>query len=352
MRARLYPASAVERFDVVVVGVGVMGAATGRALAQAGKKVAMLERFQVGHNRGSSHGSARIFRFSYRDPQYVAMAQEALPLWRELEQESGESLLTLTGGIDAGPAVPQHAAALESCGAKFELWLGAEANARFPGLTLPEREPALYSPDTAVIAAERSWRTMVGSAAGAGADVRESTHVTEVIPRSGEAEVIADGVRLSAETVVVTAGAWARGLVAPLGLDLNVVPTRETIAYFRTSAPKVPVLVAWTDPAFYALPTPLGIKAGHHIAGPPADPDEEGTPDPEALARLTQAVTSTFAGVDSQPHLGETCFYTNTADEHFILERHGSVVIGSPCSGHGFKFAPLIGRRLAALCGV
>jgi sarcosine oxidase len=329
-----------------------MGAATGRALAQAGKKVAMLELFRIGHNRGSSHGSARIFRFSYRDPQYVAMAQEALPLWRELEQESGESLLSPTGGIDAGPAVPQHAAALESCGARYELLHGSEINARFPGLTLPDEEPALYQPDTEVIAAERSWRAMVASAAGAGADVRENTQVTEVVRRSDGAEVVADGVRLAADTVVITAGSWARGLLAPLGIDLDVVPTRETVAYFRTSMPRVPVLVAWTDPAFYALPTPQGLKAGHHIAGPPADPDEEGSVDPKALARLTEAVTGTFADVESQPHLAETCFYTNTPDEHFVLERHGPIVVGSPCSGHGFKFAPLIGRRLASLCGV
>jgi sarcosine oxidase len=342
----------VDSFDVVVIGVGVMGAATGRALAKAGKKVAMLERFQIGHNRGSSHGSARIFRFSYRDPQYVAMAQEALPLWRELEQESHETLLTPTGGIDAGPAVPQHAAALESCGARFDLLRGAEVNARFPGLKLPTDEPALYQPDTAVVAAEPSWRAMVGSAVAAGADVRENTQVTEVVQRSGGAEVVANGVRLATETVVVTAGAWARRLLAPVGVDLDVVPTRETVAYFRTSRPKVPVLVAWTDPAFYALPTPQGIKAGHHIAGPPADPDEHGSPDPQAVARLTEGVTATFTDVDPQPHLAETCFYTNTPDEHFVLERHGSVIVGSPCSGHGFKFAPLIGRRLAGLCGV
>jgi monomeric sarcosine oxidase len=347
----LYPASTVESFDVVVVGVGVMGAATGRALARAGKKVAMLERFDIGHNRGSSHGSARIFRFSYRDPQYVAMAQEALPLWRELEHESGGSLLTPTGGIDAGPAVPQHAAALESCGARFELLQGAEVNSRFPGLTLPGDEPALFQPDTAVVAAERSWRAMVTAAVGAGADLWENTRVTEVIPRSGGAEVLAGGARLSAETVVVTAGAWARGLLAPAGIELDVVPTRETVAYFRSATP-VPVLVAWTDPAFYALPTPQGIKAGHHIAGPPADPDEEGSPDPRAVARLSEGVAACFAAVEPEPHLLETCFYTNTPDDHFVLERHGPVVVGSPCSGHGFKFAPLIGARLAGICGV
>jgi sarcosine oxidase len=342
----------METFDVVVIGVGVMGAATGRVLAKAGKKVAMLERFDIGHARGSSHGSARIFRFSYRDPQYVEMAQEALPLWRDLEEETGERLLTATGGIDTGPLVPQHAGALESCGATFELLDGASVNSRFPSLTLPADAKALYQPDAAVIAAERSWRAFVASAVREGADLREHSTVTEVVPSSDGVEVGVDGVRLHAETAVVTAGAWARDLLAPIDIELGVVPTRETVAYFHTSMPDVPVLVAWSDPAFYALPTPLGIKAGHHIAGPPADPDQGGSPDADAVARLSQGIATMFAGVAPEPRLAETCFYTNTPDEHFVLERHGMVVVGSPCSGHGFKFAPLIGRRLADLCGV
>jgi sarcosine oxidase len=341
----------VENFDVIVIGVGVMGAATGRALAKAGKKVAMLERFQIGHHRGSSHGSARIFRFSYRDPQYVFMAQEALPLWRDLEVECGELLISPTGGLDAGPAVPQHAAALESCGATFELLQGGEANARWPGLTLPDDQETLYQPDTGVVAAERSWRAMAGSAVGSGADLRENTQVRELLPGPDGVEVITDDARLHAATAVVTAGAWAKGLLAAVDIDLDVVPTRETVAYFRTEMPRVPVLVAWSDPAFYALPTALGIKAGHHIAGPPANPDEEGSPDDAALTRLAEGVTGMFDGVDPEPHLAETCFYTNTSDEHFVLERHGPVVVGSPCSGHGFKFSPLIGQRLADLCG-
>ena len=185
----------METFDVVVIGVGVMGAATGRALAKAGKKVAMLERFAIGHHRGSSHGSARIFRFSYRDPQYVAMAQEALPLWRDLEDEAGESLLTPTGGIDTGPLVPDHAAALNTCGAKFELLDGATVNSRFPGLTLPAEAEALYQADAAVIAAERSWRALAASAVRAGADLRENSVVTELTLRSDGVEVAANGVR-------------------------------------------------------------------------------------------------------------------------------------------------------------
>jgi monomeric sarcosine oxidase len=343
----------VETFDVAVIGVGVMGAAAGRALATAGKKVAMLERFEIGHKKGSSHGSARIFRFSYHDPIYVAMAQEVLPLWRELEADSRESLLTRTGGIDVGAIVPQHAEALESCGASFELLAGAEVNERFPGLTLPPDETALFQSDSGVIAAERAWRAMVALAERAGADMRPHTQVTQVIPRNDHVELAVGEARIAAETVLVTAGAWARDLLAPLGIELEVVPTRETVAHFRTRLERVPVMVAWSEPAFYALPTSgLGIKAGEHIAGPPAHPDQAGGPDAASVTRLAEGVSNRFADVDPEPHLVETCFYTNTSDAHFVLERRGPVVVGSPCSGHGFKFAPLIGQRLAQLCGV
>jgi sarcosine oxidase len=343
----------VETFDVAVIGVGVMGAAAGRALARSGKKVVMLERFEIGHNRGSSHGAARIFRFSYHDPQYVAMAQEALPLWRELENESGASLLTPTGGIDVGDIVPDHASALEECGASFELLEGAEVNQRFPGVTLPEDEQALFQPDTAVVAAERAWRAMAAGAVAAGADLRENTRVTEIVPRDDRAEVISEGERFDTGSVLVTAGAWARDLLAATGIALDVSPTRETIAYFRARNERVPVVVAWSNPAFYALPVSgMGIKAGEHIAGPAAHPDLEGGPDQASLERLAEGVRQRFADVERQPHLIETCFYTNTSDAHFILERHGPVVVGSPCSGHGFKFSPLIGARLAELCSV
>ncbi len=194
---------------------------------------------------------------------------------------------------------------------------------------------------------------MAASAVAAGADLRENTKVTEVVPRSGGARVIAGDVRVEAETVLVTAGAWGRDLLASIDIELDVVPTRETVAYFRAGIDQaIPAIVAWSTPAFYALPTfGLGIKAGEHVAGPPSHPDEDGEPDAASLARLSQGVAERFAGVDPEPHLVETCFYTNTPDARFVLERHGPVVVGSPCSGHGFKFSPLIGRRLAELCG-
>lgn len=154
---------------------------------------------------------------------------------------------------------------------------------------------------------------------------------------------------LGHERVVVTAGGWARELLARADIDLPTRATRETVAFFRTNE-SFPTLVDWGDPAVYALPDPTyGLKVGEHIAGPTTDPDDEGAVNEASVARLRDWVAERFATVDPEPVHAETCIYTNTPDEHFILERVGDIVIGSACSGHGFKFAPLIGTRLADL---
>ena len=151
------------------------------------------------------------------------------------------------------------------------------------------------------------------------------------------------------DVTVVTAGGWARALLAGAGITLDAWPTRETVAYFRAPH-EPPTLVDWGDPSVYALFDPVhGLKAGEHIAGPETDPDLEGEPNDASIARLKQWVADRYEGVDPEPVGAETCIYTNTDDETFILERRDGIVIGSACSGHGFKFAPLIGKRLADL---
>lgn len=321
---------------VAVVGAGVMGAATARWLARDGHDVTLYEQFAFGHKRGSSHGATRVFRYSYPDPAYVAMAMEALELWRDLERESGEDLLRTTGGLDSGKPLDQHVKALQECGAEFDVLDREEAAARFPWF-VPGDGPLLFQGDGGVAFADRSVQAFLRSAEAHGAQLRPETKV----------ESIED---LDADVVVVTAGGWVRKLVAPLGIDVPVRPTRETVAYFDFDEPRLTTLVEWDDPSIYCLPSGDGVlKAGEHQAGATTDPDEEGTVDEASVARLSEWVAARFPGADPRPKHAETCIYTNTPDDHFVLERHGDVVIGSPCSGHGFKFAPLIGKRLAEL---
>lgn len=335
----------------MVVGAGVMGSATAWALAGAGHEVVLVERFRVGHRHGSSHGAARIFRLSYPDPAYVGMMQEAIPLWRRLEEETGETLLTVTGGLDGGVGLERNAAAMEARGVAFERLDGAEVAARFPALAADRREAFLYQSEGGIVSAEAAWRAFVASAVARGAEVAEEARVLAVRPDDEGVEIDTEEGGYRARAAVVTAGAWARELLAPAGVDLAVRPTRETVAYFRIDEP-VPTMLEWAEGFAYALPNPgHGLKAGEHGIGPEIDPDVKGGPDEASVARLASWIRRRYPAADPEPHLVETCLYTNTADESFILERHGRLVVGSPCSGHGFKFAPLIGERLAALAG-
>lgn len=340
----------MRRADAIVVGAGVMGSATARALARSGRDVVLLERFPLGHARGSSHGRSRIFRFSYPDRRYVRMAMEALPLWRELEEDAGEEILRTTGGLDLGPAVNDHAGSLAREGAAFELLEDVDAATRFPFISLPPG-PVLFQPDAGMVLADRAVDAFVRTALAAGAEVVEERPVLSVGADGDGAVAETEEETYRAAVVVVTAGGWAPELLRPAGIELPVRPTRETVAYFRIdeSLP-VPALVEWNEPAGYAVRSPgQGIKAGEHGTGPVTDPNEEGSPNPAAAERVAAWVRTRLPDIDPEPHLSETCIYTNTADESFVLERHGPIVVGSACSGHGFKFAPWIGRHLAGL---
>jgi sarcosine oxidase len=148
----------------------------------------------------------------------------------------------------------------------------------------------------------------------------------------------------------VTAGAWVRDLMP----DVPVQVTRETFAYFRRDGVAGPAIVELDEitrgHGMYSLPDPVhGLKAGVHHGGPEVDPNDAGAPDPESIVRVQAWIRERFPDLDQEPVGAETCLYTSTFDGSFVLERRGRVVVGSPCSGHGFKFAPVVGRRLASL---
>lgn len=340
----------MKRVDHIVVGGGVMGCATARALAKAGAKVVLLEQFRLGHKRGSSHGRTRIFRYSYPEDKYVEMAREALELWRDLEREAGTELVHTTGGLDVGSRISENAAALERAGLPFELINGAAASERFPGVVLEPNLDVLFQPDSGIIYADASIASFVTSAIDADAEVHEDRQVIGIELKNSSVAVSTPGGDFEGDSIVVTAGPWAQKVLGPLGIELPVRPTRETIAFFATENKTLPTLVEWGNPSIYALPSPgQGIKVGEHIAGPLADPDDEQQVNEESVERLKAWMSERFANTEAEPRLTETCFYTNTRDESFILERYGNVVVGSACSGHAFKFAPWIGKRLAEL---
>jgi sarcosine oxidase len=320
--------------EVVVVGAGVMGLAAGRALAQAGRDVVVCEQFELGHRRGSSHGGSRIVRLSYPEERWVRLAQESFPLWRELEAESGSALLDLQGTLDLGDWEPNRDA-LAACAVPHEVLDAGEIERRFPIKAEPGGT-GLFQPDGGTVHADKTL-----AALAAGLQIRER-HRVDAVEEDGDG-VTAGGIR--ARLAVVTAGAWAPELV---GVDAT--PTSETVSYFEFPEP-LPAVIDTTIGARsgYALLSPGGqLKAGLHQTGRPADPDETNLPDRE-LAERTAAWVSRRFGVAAPATALETCLYTVRKNDEFLLERRGRIVVGSACSGHGFKFAPAIGRRLAAL---
>lgn len=331
--------------EVVVVGAGVNGLAAARALAREGRDVLVVEQFPLGHTRGSSHGASRIFRLAYPEPHWVRLAQEALEGWRELEAETGTKLLELNGLIELVADPHEGSAdALDECGVPWSVLDPEEVARRFP-LRVPDGLRAVLQEDAGYVRADLALEAFAR-----GLRVLPETKVLSLDPLDTTAG------RIEAQAVVVTAGPWARELLAGV-VALPVVPTRETVAYFRLESEKpIPSVVDFKAESnlhgTYALAAPgIGLKIGRHKSGPPADPDEEGRPDSEVVDQVAEVVAERFPDADPSPVKVETCFYTNTDDDRFILERHDRIVVGSACSGHGFKFAPAIGKRLAVLAG-
>ena len=341
----------MNNIEVAVIGAGVVGAAAARHLAKSGHEVIVFEQFEAGHTRGSSGGTSRVFRFSYDDPHYVAMAMEALTIWRDLETEAAETLIVTTGGLDVGRDIGGHVRALRENGAEFAVLDGPEVAARWPGVALGGDTGILFQPDAGTALADRALAALVGGATAAGCELKENTRVHEISVDGSAAVLSTDGDTYRARAAIVAGGAWAGSLLAQVDIDLPVEVTRETVAHFRFDDEySVPVLVEWTDPPLYALASPgVGIKGGAHHSGPVVDPDEPGEVDTAIVDRIADWVARRYPNVDPEPVLAETCLYTNTEDERFILERHGPIVVGSACSGHGFKFAPVTGRRLVDL---
>ena len=320
-----------------MIGAGIMGSATAYALARDGHDTRLLEQFQVGHTNGSSHGRSRIVRLAYPEVEFVELAKESFAGWRALEDESGQELLELNGLLELVEDPAQSSRdALEAAGAEYELLGADDARRRWP-VGVPDGWTALFQPEAGIVRADRAHRAFVDCAVARGARLEENTRVES--PEDVDADV-----------VVVTAGPWAGRFFS----DLPLRTTRETVAYFRRVGDALPSVVQ-LDPvtrghAMYSLHDPLhGLKAGAHHAGAETDPNTVGEPDPASVARIAEWVRKHYPDADPEPVATETCMYTTTPDEHFILERRGRVVIGSACSGHGFKFAPAIGTRLAKL---
>lgn len=349
---------------VAVIGIGGTGSAALRFLAQRGHQATGFEQFEVGHDRGSSHGHSRLIRYTYPDNLYTAMMADAYPLWGALEREAGEELLVRCGGVFFGPcddaAMQATEAALLANGLAYDKLDSVAAEERAPALRLREDEIALFQSDSGFL---RSTQCVLANARLAkthGALIHENSivrqvvqHGSEVLVRTGEAEQLFDG-------VIVTAGAWMHSLFADLQLPLRV--TRQEIVYLgiaRHSKYFGPgTLPVWIDAGanYYGFPDDSqieGVKLAAHTLGEETNPDHvRRERDDAVIARARDYASQRLPDLSSTVTHSQVCLYTNTPDEDFIIDRMPDapgVWLVSGCSGHGFKFTILLGHIAATL---
>ena len=354
-------------YDVIVAGVGGMGASAAYHLARRGLRVLGLERHDIPHAFGSSHGQTRIIRLAYAEhPGYVPLLRRAYELWREMGERADERLLYTTGGIDADHAGgAMFEGSLRSCrehGIRHEVLDGAAVNRRFPGYRLPERHACLHQPDAGFVLPERAIVTHVVAAQAHGAAIRAREAVLgwDALPGGGVRVRTTRG-SYEAGRLVLSPGAWL-GSLAP-ALARLAVPERQVLGWFQPDRPalfgpdRFPVAnLAFDDGRYYLLPTwgVPGVKIGrYHHAGEAVDPDaldRSFSTDDEALLRL--CLWRYFPEANGPTMALAACMFTNTPDEHFIIDTlpgAPEVLVVSACSGHGFKFVPVVGEIVADL---
>ena len=347
-------------YDVFVAGLGVMGSAVTRALARAGMHVVACDALEPPHNLGSSHGESRIIRAAYfEDPIYVPLATRAFQLWRELESETGRSLLRVTGGLNIGPAdgalVQGALLSAREHGIAHELLDGAEAMQRFPALHLRTNDVAVFEPDAGILNPEEGVSAQIESARSAGAELHLDEALTSWKRTGAELRVKTTNGEYAARSLVLAVGAW----LPTLRPDLPLRVTRQPVFWFETMQPNIhsatalPHYLIEFEPerVFYGFPDlGNGLKCAIHHQGATTTPQNvDRALNPTEHAQARALVEQFFPSAAGPLRNSSVCLYTNTPDHHFLIDSDPTdpgVWLFSPCSGHGFKFAPALAELL------
>ncbi len=361
----LFPTMPNE-YDVIVAGLGAMGSAAAYHLAAGGQRVLGLDRFQPPHQFGSSHGLTRIIREAYFEhPLYVPLVQRAYELWADLEKKSGRQLLLQTGGVmigpPEGPLVRGARRSAEEHRLEHQILSSGELRQRFPIFEPTAQMAGVWEPRAGILFPELAIQTHLELAAQSGAVLQFNEPML-----SWEAHPA--GVRVStakgtyrAKHLLLSAGAWMTGLLPDLHLPLAV--ERQVLFWFEPRSrfeefqpQRCPVHIWEYAPHrfFYGFPDlGDGVKAALHHQGAPTQPDAVCREvEPREIEAMRELLRRFLPAAEGRLKSSVVCIYTNTPDEHFILDRHPvhpQVLIASPCSGHGFKFSPVIGEIAAIL---
>ena len=356
-----------DRYDAIVIGLGGMGSAAAYHLARRGKSVLGLEQFDLLHELGSSHGVTRIIRLAYHeDPSYVPLLRRAYELWHDLEADAGERLLITTGSLEGGPEEGStFRGALEAAelhDLPHEVLDASEMRRRYPAYAgFDSTTRVVFQPDGGFLLAERTILAHVNGALASGAELRFREPVLAWEPTRDGVRVVTERGSHDADRLVVCAGAWARTLVPEL--ERLAVPERQVLAWLQPTRVELfeparfPVfLIDVEEGSYYGFPVHdvPGFKFGryHHLGEPidPSDPDRSVRPGDEAVLRAF--AEHYFPDGAGPTVMLKACMFTNSPDEHFLLgtmPEAAQVSLFAGESGHGYKFASVVGEILADL---
>ncbi|MDX1382429.1 MAG: N-methyl-L-tryptophan oxidase [Thermoanaerobaculia bacterium] len=350
-------------YDVIVAGLGAMGSATVAELARRGVRVLGIDAHRPPHDRGSSHGETRVIREAYwEDPLYVPLVRRAYDGWRRLERDSGETLLVGTGallvGREDGTLIPGTLASARRHDLDWESLSPADVRRRWPQLRPDDGCVGILEKRAGTLFPERCIRAFLDRAATLGAELRLGEPIVAWSARDGSVEVETAAAAYAAGSLVLATGAWTPALAPGLPLEVE----RQVLHWFRPDdaaafgPDRLPVFHFEEDDgaAWYGLPDfGTGIKAGIHHRGQRTTAEELAREVTEADRDAIRSRTSArIHGVAADPVRSTVCMYTNTPDHHFLVDRHPEhrdCLVVSPCSGHGFKFAGVIGEMAADL---
>jgi monomeric sarcosine oxidase len=356
----------MPHYDAIVLGAGGIGSAALYELARRGVRAVGIDRFHPPHDRGSSHGQSRVIRQAYFEhADYVPLLLAAYLMWRELEQQSGQMLLHEIGLIQLGPAdgvvVPGVLRSAADHNLNVESLSADDVRRRWPGLSVGDDLVGVYEPRGGYLLVEDCVRAHLAAAQAAGADLRFGTEIVGWKANDREVRVQTATEEIAADRLIVTAGAWAASVLTDLRLPLTV--RRKSLFWFAVDGPdydasnKFPVyLFDLPGGVFYGFPKldPRGVKVGEHTGG-------HAVADPKTVDRSIDLAERLSTEKFLHAHLPaasarvtdhSVCLYTMSPDEHFIVDRHpayANVAFAAGLSGHGFKFAPVLGRALADL---
>lgn len=353
--------------DAIILGLGAMGSAAAYHLARRGVQVIGLEQYTPAHDRGSSHGRSRIIREAYFEhPDYVPLIQRAYEQWRALQEGSGARLLVMTGGLMIGPddgvLVQGALASARMHHLPYELITADEVQRRFPPFRLQPGTVAVQEPNAGVLFPEACVRAHLDGASRAGAALHFEEPVLRWTADGGGVEVVTAAQTYAASRLVITAGPWAPQVLRELGLPLVVernvmywfAPLRTPGAFAPERFP-IYIYEYRKDAFFYGFPAvpDTSVKVAHHHSGVFCSPEtirREVAPD--EVARMRALLAAHLPDANGNLLQTAACLYTNTPDGHFIIDRHpqwSHVTLACGFSGHGFKFASVVGEVLADL---